>query len=80
MPELYKCYEDGEPSIPVPDLVSMYSLFGWKEKLLSKRRQDYAQKNAPRPRCAEGNLNFSDDLTRLMRDSMHPVGDILTLI
>ena len=70
-PDLYKCYEDGEPSIPVPDLASMYSPFGWKEETLSKRRQSYAQKKAPR--CTDENLKFSDDLTGLMRDSMHPV-------
>lgn len=71
-PDLYKCYEKGEPSIPVPDLASMYSPFGWKEQMLSKRRQSYAQKKAPK--CTQENLKFSDDLTGLMRDSIHPVG------
>ena len=71
-PDLYKCYEKGGPSIPVPDLASMYTPFGWKEKILSKRRQSYAQKKAPR--CTQENLKFSSDLIGLMRDSMHPVG------
>ena len=56
----------------MPDLASMYTPFGWKEKKLSKRRQSYAQKKAPR--CTEENLMFSNDLIGLMRDSMHPVG------
>ena len=71
-PDLYKCYEKDEPSIPVPDLASMYSPFGWKEKVLSKRRQSYAQKMAPK--CNQDNLKFSNDLIGLMRDSIHPVG------
>ncbi len=47
-PELYRCYKEGEPSIPVPDLVTMLAPFGWKEKELVRERVRNARAKAPR--------------------------------
>jgi hypothetical protein len=60
-PELYKCYEEGEPSIPLPDLVMMFLPFGWREKQLAKKRVKNLKEKAPK--CTKADVAFGDKVS-----------------